>query len=165
MYLQITILKILRQSLYLEIIIISYTNLRPGVDFTKGFKTWHKFSTEIRFMLIPIIVLFIAHEFITGNFDITGKHRAVTEHSTKIYLWPSSVLNTFVKHTPDYLTYTKCYVRVGYFVQKKNRLILFLGLFIQLPLLKVSSATVKSLYTPNNYVYLEHDRNRGWRLD
>ena len=39
-----------------------------GVDFTKGFKTWHKFSTEIRFMLIPIIVLFIAHEFITGNF-------------------------------------------------------------------------------------------------
>ena len=39
----------------------------PGVDFTKGFKTWHKFSTEIRFMLIPIIVLFIAHEFITGN--------------------------------------------------------------------------------------------------
>ena len=58
----------------------------PGVDFTKGFKTWHKFSTEIRFMLIPIIVLFIAHEFITGNFDITGKHRAMTEHSTKIYL-------------------------------------------------------------------------------
>ena len=56
------------------------------MDFTKGFKTWHKFSTEIRFMLIPIIVLFIAHEFITGNFDITGKHRAVTEHSTKIYL-------------------------------------------------------------------------------
>ena len=51
-------------------------------------------------MLIPIIVLFIAHEFITGNFDITGKHRAMTEHSTKIYLWPSSVLNTFVKHTP-----------------------------------------------------------------
>ena len=39
-----------------------------GVDFTKGFKTWHKCSTEIRFMLIPIIVLFIAHEFITGNF-------------------------------------------------------------------------------------------------
>ena len=39
-----------------------------GVDFTKGFKTWHRFSTEIRFMLIPIIVLFIAHEFITGNF-------------------------------------------------------------------------------------------------
>ena len=74
---------------------------RPGVDFTKGFKTWHKFSTEIRFMLIPIIVLFIAHEFITGNFDITGKHRAMTEHSTKIYLWPSSVLYTFVKHTPD----------------------------------------------------------------
>ena len=24
----------------------------------------------------------------------------MTEHSTKIYLWPSSVLNTFVKHTP-----------------------------------------------------------------
>ena len=41
---------------------------RPGVDFTKGFKTWHKFITEIRFMLIPIIVLFIAHEFITGKF-------------------------------------------------------------------------------------------------
>ena len=40
----------------------------PGVDFTKGVKTWHKFSTEIRFMLIPIIVLFIAHEFMTGNF-------------------------------------------------------------------------------------------------
>ena len=39
-----------------------------GVDFTKGFKTWYKFSTEIRFMLIPIIVLFIAHEFITGKF-------------------------------------------------------------------------------------------------
>ena len=34
----------------------------------KGFKTWHKFSTELRFMLIPIIVLFIAHEFITGKF-------------------------------------------------------------------------------------------------
>ena len=33
----------------------------PGVDFTKGFKTWHKFSIEIRFMVIPIIVLFIAH--------------------------------------------------------------------------------------------------------
>ena len=41
---------------------------RPGVDFTKGFKTWHKFITEICFMLIPIIVLFIAHKFITGNF-------------------------------------------------------------------------------------------------
>ena len=40
----------------------------PGVDFTKGFKAWHKFSTEIRFMLIAINVLFIAHEFITGNF-------------------------------------------------------------------------------------------------
>ena len=40
-------------------------NHSPGVDFTKGFKTWHKFSTEIRFMLIPTIVLFIAHEFIT----------------------------------------------------------------------------------------------------
>ena len=39
-----------------------------GMDFTKGFKKRHKFSTEIRFMLIPIIVLFIAHEFITGNF-------------------------------------------------------------------------------------------------
>ena len=40
----------------------------PGVDFTKGFKTWHKFSTEIWFMFITIIVLFIAHEFITGKF-------------------------------------------------------------------------------------------------
>ena len=40
----------------------------PGVDFTKGFKTWYKFSTEIRFMHTPIIVLFIAHEFITGMF-------------------------------------------------------------------------------------------------
>ena len=39
-----------------------------GVDFTKGFKTLHMFSTEIRFMLIPIIVLIIAHEFITGKF-------------------------------------------------------------------------------------------------
>ena len=45
-----------------------YLVCRSGVDFTKGFKTWHKFSTEIRFMLIPIIVLFIAHEVITGNF-------------------------------------------------------------------------------------------------
>ena len=42
--------------------------MTTGVDFTKGFKTWYKFSTEIRFMLIPIIVLFIAHEFITGKF-------------------------------------------------------------------------------------------------
>ena len=25
----------------------------------------------------------------------------MTEQSTKIYLWPSSVLNTFVKGTPD----------------------------------------------------------------
>ena len=40
----------------------------PGVDFTKGFKTWYKFITEIRFMPILIIVLFIAHEFITGKF-------------------------------------------------------------------------------------------------
>ena len=60
--------------------------LVPGVDFTKGFKTWHKFSTEILFMLIPIIVLFIEHEFIRESFDTTGKHRAMTEHSTKIYL-------------------------------------------------------------------------------
>ena len=36
------------------------TSNKPGVDFTKGFKTWHKLSTEIRFMLIPIIVLFIS---------------------------------------------------------------------------------------------------------
>ena len=63
-----------------------HNNWSSGVDFTKGFKTWHKCSTEIRFMRIPIIVLFIAQEFITGNFDITGKHRAMTEHSTKIYL-------------------------------------------------------------------------------
>ena len=41
-----------------------------GVDFTEGFKTWHKFSTEIRFMLIPIIVLFIAHEFIRVNTEL-----------------------------------------------------------------------------------------------
>ena len=45
-----------------------YLKWFSGVDFTNGFKTWHKFSTEIRFMLIPIIVLFIAYEFITGNF-------------------------------------------------------------------------------------------------
>ena len=38
------------------------------MDFTKGFKAWHKFSTEIHFMLIPIIVLFIAHGFKTGKF-------------------------------------------------------------------------------------------------
>ena len=50
-----------------QAIMLLYTYL-AGVDFTKGFKTWHKFSTEIRFMLIPIIVLFIAHEFITGKF-------------------------------------------------------------------------------------------------
>ena len=49
---------------YLVIVLFDTT----GVDFTKGFKTWHNFSTEIRFMLIPIIVLFIAHEFITGKF-------------------------------------------------------------------------------------------------
>ena len=29
----------------------------------------------------------------------------MTEYSTKIYLWPSSVLNTFVKRTPG-LVYT-----------------------------------------------------------
>ena len=45
-----------------------YTKYDSGVDFTKGFKTWHKFSTEIRFMLIPIIVLFISHEYKTGKF-------------------------------------------------------------------------------------------------
>ena len=54
------------------------TDNSTGVDFTKGFKTWYKhgkhgitwykFSTEIRFMLIPIIVLFIAHGFISGKF-------------------------------------------------------------------------------------------------
>ena len=43
-------------------------NSVAGVDFTKGLKTWYKFSTEIRFMLIAVIVLFIAHEFITGKF-------------------------------------------------------------------------------------------------
>ena len=56
--------------LFFTAIHAKYTHLdtsTPGVDFAKGFKTWHKFSTEIRFMLIPIIVLFIAHEFITGN--------------------------------------------------------------------------------------------------
>ena len=52
----------------LNYVINTFVKHIPGVDFTKGFKTWHKFSTEIRFMLIPIIVLFIAHEFITGNF-------------------------------------------------------------------------------------------------
>ena len=40
------------------------TCTRAGVDFTKGFKTWYKFSTEC-FMLI---VLYIAHELITGKF-------------------------------------------------------------------------------------------------
>ena len=44
------------------------TTSNAGVDFTNGFKIWHKFSTEIRFMLIPIIVLFITRQFITGNF-------------------------------------------------------------------------------------------------
>ena len=52
----------------LNYVIKTFVKHTPGVDFTKGFKTWHKFSTEIRFMLISIIVLFIAHEFITGNF-------------------------------------------------------------------------------------------------
>ena len=52
----------------LNYVINAFVKHTPGVDFTKGFKTWHKFSTEIRFMLIPIIVLFIAHEFKTGNF-------------------------------------------------------------------------------------------------
>ena len=51
-----------------RLFLLNRLSTAPGVDFTKGFKTWHKFSTEIRFMLIPIIVLFIAHEFITGNF-------------------------------------------------------------------------------------------------
>ena len=52
----------------LNYVLNTFVKHTPGVDFTKGFKTWHKFSTEIRFMLIPIIVLFIAHEFTTGNF-------------------------------------------------------------------------------------------------
>ena len=39
-----------------------------AIDFVNVLKTWHKFSTEILFMLIPIIVLFIAHAFITGKF-------------------------------------------------------------------------------------------------
>ena len=47
----------------LNYVINTFVKHTPGVDFTKGFKTWHTFSTEIRFMLIPIIVLFIAHEF------------------------------------------------------------------------------------------------------
>ena len=51
----------------LNYVLNTFVKRTPGVDFTKGFKTWHKFSTEIRFMLIPI-VLFIAHEFITGKF-------------------------------------------------------------------------------------------------
>ena len=54
--------------LYSNLNIVMLSIKTSGVDFTKGFKTWHKFSTEIRFMLIPIIVLFIAHEFITVNF-------------------------------------------------------------------------------------------------
>ena len=50
-------------------------------------------------------------------FDITGKHRAMAEHSTKIYLWPSSVLNTFVKRTPG----LHClYLSVAYFRLKLN---------------------------------------------
>ena len=52
----------------LNYVINTFVKRTPGVDFMIGFKTWHKFSTEIRFMLIPIIVLFIAHEFITGKF-------------------------------------------------------------------------------------------------
>ena len=36
----------------------------------------------------------------------------MTEHSTKIYLWPSSVLNTFVKRTPGVRTQTA--VLLGY---------------------------------------------------
>ena len=54
----------------LNYVINTFVKCTPGVDFTKGFKISHKCSTctEIRFMLIPIIVLFIAHEFITGTF-------------------------------------------------------------------------------------------------
>ena len=52
----------------LNYVINTFVKHTPGVGFTKGFKTWYKFSTDIRFMLIPIIVLFIAHEFITGKF-------------------------------------------------------------------------------------------------
>ena len=52
----------------LNYVINTFVKHTPGLDFTKGFKSWHNFSTEIRFMLIPIIVLFIAHEFITGKF-------------------------------------------------------------------------------------------------
>ena len=55
-------------ALGLPIVDVLEAKFSSGVDFTKWFKTWHKFSTEIRFMLIPIIVLFIAHEFTTGNF-------------------------------------------------------------------------------------------------
>ena len=54
-----------KNGFYPERMSIVYTSYKcPGVDFTKGFKTWHKFTTEIRFMLIPIIVLFIAQGFI-----------------------------------------------------------------------------------------------------
>ena len=52
-------------QMYLFMVIIV---VKQGWISRKVFKTWHKFSTEIRFMLIPIIVLFIAHKFITGKF-------------------------------------------------------------------------------------------------
>ena len=42
-------------SLSLPSVMWSKYTYWPVVDFTKGFKTWHKCSTEIRFMLIPII--------------------------------------------------------------------------------------------------------------
>ena len=49
-------------------------------------------------------------------FDITGKHRAMTERSTKIYLWPSSVLNTFVKRTPGLQHQYRSKAQVFYFI-------------------------------------------------
>ena len=33
----------------LNYVINTFVKHTPGVDFTKGFKTWHKFSTEITF--------------------------------------------------------------------------------------------------------------------
>ena len=49
----------------------------------------HGISLVLRYVLCSYLslfyLLFIAHELITGYFYITGKHRAMTEHSTKIY--------------------------------------------------------------------------------
>ena len=35
----------------LNYVINTFVKRTPGVDFTKGFKTWYKFSTEIRFTM------------------------------------------------------------------------------------------------------------------